>query len=145
MIKDHTKTSNELKSLMKQGDAQKALPSQLDDKHTQMLNQLKSASGANFDRSYKQMQVQAHEDAVNLVSPIRRRATMPHCAHGPEDASRFAAASAACSEPANHSTDRRPPKVPRTASLRRCLAPAFYGVSHVLTATHDLTAATRHR
>jgi putative membrane protein len=66
MIKGHTKTSNELKALMKQGNARKALPSQLDEKHTQMLNQLKSASGANFDRSYKQMQVQAHEDAVNL-------------------------------------------------------------------------------
>ena len=66
MIKDHTKTSNELKSLMKPANAQKALPSQLDEKHTQMLSQLKSASGANFDRSYKQMQVQAHEDAVNL-------------------------------------------------------------------------------
>ena len=65
MIKDHTKTSDELKSLMKQPTAEKALATQLDDKHTKMLGQLKS-SGTNFDRSYKQMQVQAHQDAVKL-------------------------------------------------------------------------------
>ena len=73
MIKDHTKTSNELKSLMKQGNAQKALPSQLDEKHTQMLNQLKSASGANFDGSYKQMQVQAHQEAVDLFESYSQK------------------------------------------------------------------------
>ena len=73
MIKDHTKTSNELKSLMKPANAQKALPTQLDEKHTQMLNQLKSASSANFDRSYKQMQVQAHEDAVNLFQSYSQK------------------------------------------------------------------------
>jgi putative membrane protein len=65
MIKDHTKTSNELKSLVKQGKTA-TIPRQMDEKHTQMLSQLKSASGANFDTSYKQIQVQAHQDAVDL-------------------------------------------------------------------------------
>lgn len=47
---------------MKQGNARKALPSQL-----------KSASGANFDRSYEQMQVQAHENAVNLFQSYSQK------------------------------------------------------------------------
>jgi putative membrane protein len=73
MIKDHTKTSNELKSLVKQGKTNATIPSQMDEKHTQMLSQLKSASGANFDRSYKQIQVQAHQEAVDLFQSYSQK------------------------------------------------------------------------
>ena len=67
------KTSNELKSLLKQSNAQEALPNQLDEKHSKMLSQLKSAFGADLDRSCKQMQVQAPEHAVNLFQSYSQK------------------------------------------------------------------------
>ncbi|HEY7383954.1 MAG TPA: DUF4142 domain-containing protein [Beijerinckiaceae bacterium] len=62
MVKDHTGAGERLKSAA-QGQT---VPTSLDQQHTQMLETLRSASGAGFDRNYVQMQVTAHREAVDL-------------------------------------------------------------------------------
>ena len=66
MIRDHQKTSNELKSLVKGGKVKAELPTSLDSEHQKMLDELKAKSGKEFDSNYDQIQVKAHEDAVAL-------------------------------------------------------------------------------
>jgi putative membrane protein len=66
MIKDHGKTSAELKAMA--GKLKVKLPTALDDKHQKMLAQLGKLDGNKFDGAYDQMQVQAHEEAVKLFS-----------------------------------------------------------------------------
>ena len=64
MIKDHTGTSSELKSIA--GKAKFDVPAALDDAHQSKLNKLKGLQGADFDKEYDSMQVDAHKDAVDL-------------------------------------------------------------------------------
>lgn len=66
MVTDHTKTTNELKSLVSSGKVKVTLPSQMDDEHTKKLQQLRSASGKDFDNTYRSQQVEAHREAVKL-------------------------------------------------------------------------------
>ena len=62
MIDDHTKADDKLKSLAK-GET---VPTSLDHAHQQMLTKLQSESGSNFAEQFKQMQVSAHQQAVEL-------------------------------------------------------------------------------
>jgi putative membrane protein len=64
MVTDHQKTSSELKSLIDSGKVKATLPSALDSDHQKMLDDFKAKSGKDFDQSYDQMQVKAHQDAV---------------------------------------------------------------------------------
>jgi putative membrane protein len=66
MVRDHQKTSNELKTLVDSGKVKAKLPTALDSEHQQMLDGLKAKGGKDFDSSYDQIQVKAHEDAVAL-------------------------------------------------------------------------------
>jgi putative membrane protein len=66
MVTDHQKTSSELKSLVEGGKVQATLPTAMDSDHQGMLDQLKAKSGRDFDQSYDQIQVKAHQDAVAL-------------------------------------------------------------------------------
>ena len=64
MIKDHTKTTSELKPL-----AQKAHvdpPMALDDTHKQMLDNLSGMKGDDFPKEYHAEQDTGHKDAVSL-------------------------------------------------------------------------------
>jgi putative membrane protein len=92
MIRDHQKTSNELKSLVKGGKVKAELPTSLDSEHQKMLDELKAKSGKEFDSNYDQIQVKAHEDAVALFDAyaqggdnpeLKRWAakTLPHLKH----------------------------------------------------------------
>ncbi|MBI5263537.1 MAG: DUF4142 domain-containing protein [Bradyrhizobium sp.] len=65
IIDDHTKSSDQLKSMTQSVNGLQP-PTQLDDKHRKMIDQLQSASGADLARQYKTQQVQAHQDAVKL-------------------------------------------------------------------------------
>ncbi|MBI4047224.1 MAG: DUF4142 domain-containing protein [Devosia nanyangense] len=70
MIDDHTKAGDELKAA---ADAQSIkVPTDLDDKHKQMLDQLNAASGADFDAAYIQMQTDAHHEAVALFDQFSK-------------------------------------------------------------------------
>jgi predicted outer membrane protein len=62
MVSDHTSAGDKLKAAAKG----QTIPTALDQQHTQMLQTLRSAAGAGFDRNYIQMQVTAHRDAVSL-------------------------------------------------------------------------------
>jgi putative membrane protein len=66
MVKDHQKTAAELKKLVESGKVQATLPTALDSDHTKMLDELKMKTGKEFDQSYDQIQVKAHQDAVAL-------------------------------------------------------------------------------
>ncbi len=67
MTTDHTKTSDQLKSMA--GKVQGAqIPEQMDDAHLKMLDKLNRLSGAKFDAAYKADQVKGHEQAVRLFS-----------------------------------------------------------------------------
>jgi putative membrane protein len=63
MIKDHTDTSAELKSLVSSGKVQANAPSSLDKVHQEKLAKL---NGKDFTKEYDVMQVSAHKDAVSL-------------------------------------------------------------------------------
>ena len=66
MVEDHSKTSGELKELIKDEDIKAELPAKLDEEHQAELDKLKGLSGNQFDKTYVQMQVKAHEKAVSL-------------------------------------------------------------------------------
>jgi putative membrane protein len=68
MVTDHQKTSKELKSLIDGGKVKATLPSALDAEHQKILDDLKAKSGKDFDQSYDQIQVKAHQDAVELFN-----------------------------------------------------------------------------
>jgi putative membrane protein len=64
MIKDHTKTTEELKGMV--GKAKAKLPTAMDAEHQKKLAQLEKASGNEFNTVYASLQLQAHEEAVKL-------------------------------------------------------------------------------
>ena len=66
MITDHTKTSNELKSLVTSGAVKAELPAALDSSSQNQLDKLKDAKPEDFAATYDPMQVSAHKDAVSL-------------------------------------------------------------------------------
>src|SRR4249920_2293895 len=66
MIREHTETSNELKQLVQSGKVHADLPSMLDAEHQKKLDDLKKLSGRELDRQYDRMQLQAHQEAVDL-------------------------------------------------------------------------------
>ena len=66
MVKDHTKTSNELKQLVSTGKVKAELPAALDSAHQSKLDKLKSKTGKDFSSDFSSMQKDAHEDAVSL-------------------------------------------------------------------------------
>ncbi len=65
MIQDHTAAGDRLRSTV-QGIQGVTMPSNLDQRHQQMVQMLQNASGAGFDRNYVQMQVSGHRDTANL-------------------------------------------------------------------------------
>ena len=66
MVKDHTKTSGELKAMVASGDIKEELPMALDDSHKSKLDKLGGYKGDDFTSEFKSQQVSAHKDAVSL-------------------------------------------------------------------------------
>jgi len=67
MVTDHSKTSDQLKSILSGKSSPKA-PTAIDAKHKALLSKLKSVSGADFDSAYAQQQLEAHQQAVTLFT-----------------------------------------------------------------------------
>jgi putative membrane protein len=65
MITDHTKTSEELKSMVT-ADARAAIPTALDSSSQSKIDKLKKAKPDDFSSDFDAMQVSAHKDAVSL-------------------------------------------------------------------------------
>jgi putative membrane protein len=66
MIKDHEKTSADLKSMVSTSELKAAMPTALDSTHQSKIDKLKSLNGAEFGSSYNSEQVNGHKDAVSL-------------------------------------------------------------------------------
>jgi putative membrane protein len=77
MIKDHEKTSNELKSMVSGGDLKVALPTQLDSTHQSKIDKLKSLKGGDFSSRYQIQQISGHKDAVSLFERYARGGDHP--------------------------------------------------------------------
>jgi putative membrane protein len=65
IVDDHTKTSNELKSLAR-GIQGLRIQEKMDAKHEKMINELRSASDQQFAQLYRNQQIAAHNEAVQL-------------------------------------------------------------------------------
>jgi putative membrane protein len=78
MVQDHTAANQRLLSLAEASG--NPPPTQMDQKHQAMLQQMSQLSGEEFDRQYMQGQVQEHQAAVKLFGS---EATQPS---GPVDA-----------------------------------------------------------
>lgn len=81
MVKDHTKSTNMvLRAAMKSG-LPSMPPPELRPDQKQMLEQLRSTSGADFDRTYVQQQMQAHQQALQLQQNYAQNGTDPALKH----------------------------------------------------------------
>jgi putative membrane protein len=65
MVKDHTKTSSELKSMVPD-TLKAAIPASLNDASQKKITKLRQAKPEDFASEYDAMQVSAHKDAVSL-------------------------------------------------------------------------------
>lgn len=74
MITDHTKSSDELKSILSKKGHTPA-PPPFDPAHKAMLNKLRNASAQDFDALYVQEQIQAHQEAVMLFTSEQQSGT----------------------------------------------------------------------
>ena len=66
MIKDHTKTSKQLQSLVSSGKVKAQLPTAIDADHQRKLDELRGLNGKQFDEAYDKAQLEGHEEAVDL-------------------------------------------------------------------------------
>lgn len=66
LITDHTRSSNELKTIAASMQPQLDVPAALPAAMQSQIDQLEGASGAEFDRLYATQQVQAHQQALDL-------------------------------------------------------------------------------
>jgi len=67
MIKtDHTAASNAMKALLPQAAPDVTPPTELDERRQGMLDNLRSASAENFDRTWIDQQIAAHNEALTL-------------------------------------------------------------------------------
>lgn len=68
MIEDHTRTSDALKAAVADMGSGMQVPTRLDARHQQMIDDLRAAEGEAFDRLYMEQQRMAHEAALRLHS-----------------------------------------------------------------------------
>jgi len=66
MVKDHEKTTSELKTLLQTKAPKFVTPVALDKSHQEKLDKLSSLNGADFNKQYHDDQVSAHKDAVSM-------------------------------------------------------------------------------
>jgi putative membrane protein len=66
MVKDHTESTQKLETAAEAQNLKLSPPSKLDADHQQKMDQLKNAKGDAFDKSYMQIQLDAHQKALDL-------------------------------------------------------------------------------
>ncbi|MBZ9814064.1 DUF4142 domain-containing protein [Mesorhizobium sp. CA7] len=80
MIKDHSKAAEDFKAALSQGQTTASIKPAgpaLQPKEQQLLDDLKAASGKEFDAKYIKMQADAHKDAVALFSTYAKSGDDP--------------------------------------------------------------------
>ncbi len=73
IISDHQKAQDDLKAAAKDVNGA-SVPDSLDQKHSKMIKQLQSASGARFLKTFKDQQVKGHKEAVKLFQDYAKGA-----------------------------------------------------------------------
>src|SRR5579872_6754345 len=66
-ITDHTKLTDEIKSMASAGKVHATVPTALDREHQQKLDRLQTLSGKQFDDAYNKGAVESHESMVGLL------------------------------------------------------------------------------
>jgi putative membrane protein len=77
MIKDHTKSSADIKAALQSGKIKVTPPSELDKEHQAKLEQLKTAASNQFDQAYMRQQVEAHQQALALHRTYSQKGDNP--------------------------------------------------------------------
>ncbi|MFG1424126.1 DUF4142 domain-containing protein [Roseixanthobacter liquoris] len=72
LVADHTHALAELKAAAAKADGQIVVPSTLDPKHEAKIEQLKAATGADFDTLFVQLQTSAHDAAVGIFASFAK-------------------------------------------------------------------------
>jgi putative membrane protein len=73
MVDAHTKTTQELTTIVQQKNIKVELPTKLDTKHQKLIDDLNSASSQDFDKTYAKQQVDGHQAAVKLFKRYAAR------------------------------------------------------------------------
>lgn len=66
LVKDHSATTAELKSLVSGGKVKAQMPTELDSSHKSKLDKLQKLQGADFDKQFADDNVSGHKDDVSL-------------------------------------------------------------------------------
>ena len=77
MIHDHERASQQLKHIVRADHIDAQVPTQLDDQHQKMLQQLQGESGRAFEKDYDKMQQQGHQEAVSLFQDYAQSGDNP--------------------------------------------------------------------
>jgi putative membrane protein len=77
MIADHSRMSEEMQEAVQEAGLSVSIPTALDAEHQQMMQQLRAASGMQFDRQYLAMQSRAHQQALELHSSYMSSGDQP--------------------------------------------------------------------
>jgi putative membrane protein len=77
MLTDHQKTSSELKSMLQSQKIGATPPADLDSAHQSKIDKLKTLKGGDFDKRYREDQIQAHKTAVSLFERYSKSGDNP--------------------------------------------------------------------
>ena len=81
MIKtDHTAASNAMKAMLPQAAPEMTPPTALDQRRQGLIDNLRSASAENFDRTWVDQQIAAHNEAITLHRGFSDNADAPQLA-----------------------------------------------------------------
>ncbi|GAA4395214.1 hypothetical protein GCM10023187_01830 [Nibrella viscosa] len=72
MVEDHTKANNELKDLAARKNI--TLPTSMGEDHRKHVDELRSKSGADFDRAYMDLMVDDHDEDIDLFEKAANNA-----------------------------------------------------------------------
>ena len=73
MVDAHGKTTEQLKAIVASEGLKVDLPAKLDSKHQKLINDLNAATGADFDKTYANQQVDGHQDAASLFDAYAKK------------------------------------------------------------------------
>ena len=71
VVRDHAALSRDLKQALAEAKVDVAPPASLDPEHQQLIDTLQASTGADFDRNYLKMQMDAHQDALRTQVDYR--------------------------------------------------------------------------
>jgi putative membrane protein len=73
MVDAHSRTTEELTRIVTSEKIKVDLPTKLDSKHQKLIDDLNTASGEDFDKTYAKQQVDGHDEAVKLFDSYAKR------------------------------------------------------------------------